>query len=80
MKIIKETERKVLKFHGYKGTCDACVIELTYEDDLIGIVVDETDDRLVIVPIDILSCPHCFKTIGTISILKDHMIEEENKK
>lgn len=79
MNIIKETNRRVVKMMGYQGVCDGCGTPITYDDELLVIEVPdmENDERVVVVPIDILVCPSCRHTIQAIRIWKNLEITSE---
>lgn len=79
MKIIKETDRKIVNMGGYMGVCHGCNTPLEYEDNLIVIIVKEFPDRKIVVPIDTLSCPYCSKDIATMTIYKSLEVTNEIK-
>ena len=77
MKIIKETDRDVVRLVTYHGICDACATPLDYPDDLIVVIVHKGKDMDILVPVDILCCPSCFKTIETIKIYHNLEVSKE---
>ena len=44
MKIIKETDRDVVRMVTYHGICDACATPLDYPDDLIVVIVHKGEE------------------------------------
>lgn len=79
MKIIKETSFKVVGMYNYNGVCDACQTPIEYLDELIIIVVQESEKVDVVIPVDRLVCPNCLKEIRTMTIYKDMDITQELK-
>lgn len=79
MIIKKESSRTAGRLQGYKGMCDGCQVDLEYFGELIVVEIENDNDKVLLVPIDILSCPNCSKTIQTITLLKNLEISEELK-
>lgn len=77
MKLIKETERRVVAMTGYIGVCDGCGTPIEYEEPLVIIILEELEDRDVVVPADRLACPNCLKTFATMTIHKNLDVTEE---
>lgn len=77
MKIIKETERRVVNMGGYKGVCHNCNTPLEYDDLLTVIVIKEFPDRDIVVPIDTISCPYCAQDITSMTIYKSLEVTKE---
>lgn len=77
MKIVKETSRRVMALEEYHGVCDGCGVNLNYDEKLVFVEMEYSEERILLVPIDILSCPSCYKTIGTITLYPPMEISKE---
>jgi hypothetical protein len=80
MNIVKETSRKIVRTENYQGVCDGCGVNLEYKGELIAVIVEEGSvfDRLV--PVDLLSCPSCYREIMTMKIYKSLDVSAEIRK
>ena len=76
MRLLKETSRKVLVIENYRGVCDGCQTPIEYNERLILIEIERTEDHGLYVPIDILACPYCCKTVGAINLYNLEVTEE----
>jgi len=70
MKIIKATSRKVVGMKTYNGVCDYCGCNLEYDGDMIVVIVEETSEKDIVVPVDVIYCPSCEKRIQSMNIYK----------
>ena len=77
MKIIKETSRKIGTIQTYRGVCDSCGTPVEYNDELVVIEIDSTEEKYVFVPVDCLVCPECSKQIHVIYVYKSMDISGE---
>lgn len=80
MKLIKETNRIVGTIRGYDGVCDGCGTPLTYDDELIVIEILNMPDKVLLVPVDRIICPHCNLELSIIKMWKSLEVSEELKK
>lgn len=77
MEIKKETSRSVMLMKEYHGVCDGCGVQLDYVGDLVIIVISTSTELDIMVPIDRLSCPSCYKELATMRIYKNLEVTKE---
>lgn len=77
MKIIKETARRVIRIRGYVGVCDGCHVPIEYPDDLLMLVIEDTDTKITLTPVDVLVCPNCSHQVGFMFVYKNLDITKE---
>lgn len=75
--LIRKTHRQLIEFHNYDGICDSCAGPVYYKGDFIAIVIDDDDEKSLVVPIDAFMCPHCSKIIQAVKVYKDLSVTDE---
>jgi hypothetical protein len=80
LKLVREVHRTLGLVRGWKGICDACQIDLEYDEEFVVILVKEDDIQRFSVPIDLMSCPNCSHTIELIRDYKNLDISKEIEK
>lgn len=80
MKLLKETNRRVVSMAHYRGVCHGCNSPIEYEEDLIVVLVFESEERDVVVPIDTLRCPYCSQEVASMTVYHNMDISQELRK
>lgn len=79
MQIIKLTDRRVVGMTDYRGVCHKCNSPIEYDGNLIVIILSESEDRDILVPIDYLICPFCQEYIETFTVYHNMEVSKELK-
>ena len=61
----------VVIIEGFSGVCHVCNSPISYGGRVVVVKVAETQDTVTYVPVDSLTCLHCFNPVRGISIYKD---------
>lgn len=77
--IIRETHRRLIEAAGYKGTCLNCGEAIESSEPFFAIEVEDTEFYRVVVPIDIMACPHCLWNVEGMQVWKSVNVTEELK-
>ena len=77
MKLLKETNRRVVSMAHYRGVCDGCGSPFEYEEDLIVVLVFESPEKDIVAPIDDLRCPYCDAFVNRMTVYHNMDISQE---
>lgn len=67
MLLKKETSYRVVELASYSGVCDSCGAPVEYLEPMVAIELDRNENVAHLWPIDMFSCPSCYKTLRIIN-------------
>jgi hypothetical protein len=82
MELIKDKNQwfdreKLRSVDGHIGICDGCGVSIEYHEKFEALLIEDSEEKVVLVPLVMLTCPSCGCRIGNIRYFKNMNVTEE---